>query len=131
MLLYRKGCLRETQRKMLWLSFVNPGKGRSSPSEMFFKIGVLKNLRSFTGKLLCCCLFLMELQEISEIFKNTFFIKHLQWLPLDGFCEGTSLVKILQSCHLNIFRTITDASERWMNNRDCWNIYRFSCSITI
>ena len=30
---------------------------------------------------------------------------------MEGVCEGTSLVKILQSCHFNIFR-IKDASER-------------------
>ena len=41
MLLCRKQCLRENQRKTLWLSFVNPRKERSSRSQMFFKIGVL------------------------------------------------------------------------------------------
>ena len=41
--------------------------------------------------------------EISQIFKNTFFTEHLRWLLLEGVCEGTSLVKILQSCHFDIF----------------------------
>ena len=34
-------------------SFVNPRKSRSSRSQMFFKIDVLKNLANFTGKHLC------------------------------------------------------------------------------
>ena len=37
----------------LWLSFVNSKKGRSSRSQIFFKIGVLKNFANFTGKHLC------------------------------------------------------------------------------
>ena len=37
----------------LWLSFVNPKKGRSSRSQTFFKLGVLKNFANFTGKHLC------------------------------------------------------------------------------
>ena len=41
--------------------------------------------------------------EISQIFKNTFFTEHLRWLLQEGVCEGTSLVKILQSCYFNIF----------------------------
>ena len=44
--------------------------------------------------------------------------------------QDCSLVKILQSCRFNIFGI--DASEKFpltkiMNNRDCWNVYRFSC----
>ena len=31
-------------------SFLNPRKSQSSHSQMFFKIGVLKNLANFTGK---------------------------------------------------------------------------------
>ena len=72
--------------------------------------------------------------EISQIFKNTFFTEHLRWLLLEGVCEGTSLVKILQSCHLIYLKSITDVLERCplreiMNNRDCWNVYRFSCLV--
>ena len=33
----------QNQRKTLWLSFVNPTKDRSSRSQMFFIIGVLKH----------------------------------------------------------------------------------------
>ena len=35
---------------------------RGSRSQMFFKIGVLKNLANFTGKQLCWSLFLIELE---------------------------------------------------------------------
>ena len=36
----------------------NPnGNSRDSRSQMFFKIGVLKNFAYFTGKHLCCSLF--------------------------------------------------------------------------
>ena len=43
-LLYRRRCLHESQRKTLWVSFVNPCKSRSSRLHTFFKLGVLKNL---------------------------------------------------------------------------------------
>ena len=71
---------------------------RSSPSHMFFKIGVLKNFANFTGKHLCWSLFLIELQvwrpywkqtptlvfsgEICETLKNIYFTEHLRWLLL-------------------------------------------------
>ena len=42
-------------------------------------------------------------QEISQIFKKAFFTEHLWWLLLEGVCERTRLVKILQFCHFNIF----------------------------
>ena len=34
----------------LRLSFLNPRKGRSSYSQVFFKVGVLKNYTNVTGK---------------------------------------------------------------------------------
>ena len=66
-----------------------------------------------------------------KFLKTTFFTEHLRWLLLKRVCEGTSLVKILQSYHLHIF----GINRRWfkkmpikkiMNNRDCWNVYRSS-----
>ena len=45
------------------LSFVNPRKGRSSRSHMFFKIGVLKNFANFIGKHLCWSLFLIKFKK--------------------------------------------------------------------
>ena len=55
-------------------------------SQMFFKIGVLKNFANFTGKHLRWSIFLTKLQalrsptqlfsyEICELFKNTFFYR--------------------------------------------------------
>ena len=73
---------------------------RSSRSQMFFKIGVLKYFESFTEKYMCWSLFLINLHgcrpavllketptqlfsyEICEIFKNTFSTEHLRWLLL-------------------------------------------------
>ena len=69
---------------------------RSSRSQMFLKIGVLKNFVIFTGKHLCWILFLIKLQafrlvtllkrdptqvlsyEYCEIFKSTYFQEHLR-----------------------------------------------------
>ena len=93
------------------ISFLNPMKGRSTRLQMFFKIGVLKNFANFTRKHLCWSFFLIKLQalfnkvscEISQIFKNTFFNKTPLVAASGRVCEETSLVKILQSCHGNIF----------------------------
>ena len=65
---------------------------------MFFKIGVLKNFRIFTGKHMCWCLFFADLKafnflkkrlqnrwlpvNITEFLKIEFIIEHLQWLLL-------------------------------------------------
>ena len=51
---------------------------RSSRSRMFFEIGALKNFAIFTGKDLCWSLFFSC--KYCEIFKNSFFKEHLQWL---------------------------------------------------
>ena len=111
MLLHKKRCLHESDRKTLWLSFLNPRKGRSTRLQVFSKIDVLKNFANFTRKHLCWSFFLIKLQalfnkvscEISQIFKNTFFNKTPLVAASGRVCEETSLVKILQSCHCNIF----------------------------
>ena len=79
-----KRCLHESQRKtfMLWLSFVNPGKDRSSRKR--------KSSTCFPAK-------------FRKFLRTHFFIGHLRWLLLEEVSEGTSLVKILQLCHFNIF----------------------------
>ena len=108
-LLYRKRCLHEIQRETSWLSLVNPRKERISRSQMFFEIGVLKNLRSFTEKHMCWSLFLIKLQascfpvKFRKFLRRPFVTEHLRWLLLEEVCEGTSFVKILQSCHFDIF----------------------------
>ena len=60
MLLYRKRCLHESLRKTLSLSFVNPRKDRSSPSQIFFEIDILENFVNSTGKHLYWSLFLIK-----------------------------------------------------------------------
>ena len=41
--------------------------------------------------------------KFRKFLRTTFFTEHLRWLLLEGVCERSSLVKILQSCHFNIF----------------------------
>ena len=73
---------------------------RSSSLQMFFKLGVLKNLAKFTGKPQCCTIFLIMFQafkhaillkgdssqaffcKFCQTFKNTFLTEHLWWLLL-------------------------------------------------
>ena len=112
-LLYRKRCLHDTQRKKLLLNFVNLRKGRSSRSQMFFKVDVLKNFANFTGKHVYCSLFLIKIcnfikkrlqhtcfpVKFAKLLRTPFFTEHFRWLLLEGVCERTRFVKILQSCH--------------------------------
>ena len=71
---------------------------RRNRSQMFFKIGGLKNFTTSTRKYLCWSPFLIKLEasapvlkrtptqvlscEYCQIFKNRFFIKHHWWLLL-------------------------------------------------
>ena len=73
---------------------------RSSRSEMFFKIDILKNFAIITGKHLCWSPFLIKLHtwrsaallnrdshrcfhvDFSKCLRTAFFIKHLRWLLL-------------------------------------------------
>ena len=65
---------------------------KSSRLQMFFKIGVIKNLAMFTGKQLLELVFnkVADLQvfscEYCKIAKSSFFIEHLRWLLLQMFC---------------------------------------------
>ena len=74
--------------------------GRSIRSQMFFKIGVLKNCSIFKEKHLCWSLFLIKLQplacniikkrlqhkffsvNIEKFLRTVFSIEHLRWLIL-------------------------------------------------
>ena len=74
-------------------------------SQMFLKIGVLKNFTNLTEKQLCWSLCLIKSQAwrpafllietptemfssvYCEIFKNSFFIEQSLWLLLDIFCK--------------------------------------------
>ena len=53
---------------------------RSSRSQMFLKIDVLRNFASFTRKHLCWSLFLIKLQ--AKFLRTRSFTEHLQWLLL-------------------------------------------------
>ena len=81
-------------------------KHRSSRSQIFFKLGVLKNFANFTGKRLC-----LESLFNKVLCLKPSFTKHLRWLFLKRVCKGTSLVKILQ---------FTDASERCPLRKKKW-----------
>ena len=52
---------------------------RSGRSQMFFKIGALKNIAIFTGKHLCRSPQVFS-YEYCEILRTPFFTEHLQWL---------------------------------------------------
>ena len=81
--------------------------------QMFFKIDVAKNFENFTEKHLRWKILknfikkrLQErwfLVKFLEFLRTPSFTEHLWWLFLERVCQGTSLVKILQSCHFNIF----------------------------
>ena len=115
MLLHKKRCLHESDRKTLWLSFLNPRKGRSTRLQVFSKIDVLKNFANFTRKHLCWSFFLIKLQvffnkvsyEISQIFKNTFLNKTSLLAASGMFCAEISLVKILQPAIVKYLESIT------------------------
>ena len=78
--------LRISLIRKAWVDLIN---AESSHWWCSVKKGVLKSLAKFTGKHLCWSLFLIKLQqiksatllmfscEICEIFKNTYFGKHL------------------------------------------------------
>ena len=82
-----------------WLAEIfNFKLNRRSRSEMFFKIGVLKNFAIFTEKYLCWSLFLIKFQvcnfvkkrlqhkcfpvNIAKIWRIAFAIEHPRWLLL-------------------------------------------------
>ena len=116
---------------------------------MFFKIDVLKNFADFTRKSLCWSLLLIKLQtfrpatllkgglqhrcfavKFHKFLRALFFREHLQWLFLEGLCKGTSLAKILQSCHFNIFeinhrcfRKMTIKKNGHLGRNRCFNLF--------
>ena len=63
---------------------------RSSRSQMFFKIGIIKHFAMFTWKHLCWSPFLIKLQAFRcfpvKMANSSFFIEHLRWQLLQMFC---------------------------------------------
>ena len=43
------------------------------------------------------------LMKFRKFLRTPFSTEHLWWQFLEGVCKGTSLVKILHSCHFDIF----------------------------
>ena len=77
-----------------------PKKFRSSRSQMFFKIGVLKSFTIFSGKYLFWSLFLIKLHafiikkrlqhmrfpmNITKLLRTAFYIEQLWWLLLKTY----------------------------------------------
>ena len=79
---------------------------RSSHSQMFFKIGALKNFEIFTGKHFCWwSLFLIKLQafrcfpvNIAKFLRAAFFIEHFRWLLLQMLCFTLYFQKDVAEC---------------------------------
>ena len=81
---------------------------RNSCSQMFFKIGVLKNFAIFTVKHLRKNTIFNKVAglqfscEYCESFKSSFFIKHLRWLLQQMFCFTLYLKQNVDEYNLNI-----------------------------
>ena len=63
----------------IWLNLITSKAFRSSRSQMFYKIGVLKNFAKFTGEQLCCSYFLIRTPIFSSPLKSKqhFFVNKL------------------------------------------------------
>ena len=112
---------------------------RSSPSQTFFIIGVLKSSTIFSGKYLCWRPFLIKfikkrLQHrcflwIFRNFKNSIFLEHLRWLLLDLFlaCGISRLEVLCKKCVLRNFAKFTgkhkkekkETLARWFSCKCC------------
>ena len=79
--------------------FMTGGAG-SSRSQLFFKICALKNFSNFTGKHLCCGLFL-----------TGNLVLHIVWT----FCNKSPFVKIVKSIFTQYFY-VNDSHNQWNVN---------------
>ena len=84
-----------TQRKISHISIISilhdskiPEKYRSSRSQIFLKIGVLKNFANFTEKHLCSSLFLIKLQALRRESNTCFPVKFARFLRAPFFREN-------------------------------------------
>ena len=63
---------------------------RSSHSQMFFKIGLLKSFAIFTGKHLCWCLFLIKLKNLlKKRFRHRCFPVNIAQLLKTAFSQNS------------------------------------------
>ena len=82
---------------------------KSSHSQLFFKIGILKNFAIFTGKQLCLCLFLIKLQPWSY----NFIKKRLQYR-----CFPVNIAKFLRTFFFTAYQQWTLVlylAQDWQN----------------
>ena len=114
-------------------------KNRSGRSQMFFKIVVLKNFASFTGRHLCWSLFLIKLQawRPATLLKRdsnttTFFTGHLWWLLLyekqstlfNSLSASVPLIKSSQLiCTANPLTGFYVRATLGLNGLSKWNSY--------
>ena len=73
--------------------FLSATSSRSSRSQMFLKIDVLRNFASFTRKHLCWSLFLTKLQ--AKFLRTHSFTEHLQWLLLWFLQQNNSIFSVI------------------------------------
>ena len=103
---------------------------RSSRPEVFCKRGVLKNIAKFTGEHLCQSLFFNKVVaawdcEFCEIFKSTFFIKHLRWLlksPFSvlHFSYYTLMTFLMMLCVILLFMLMIQLYSKFDQASDLW-----------
>ena len=127
---------------------------KSSRSQMFFKIGVLKKFAIFTGKHLCWCLFLIKLQvwrpetlltkdsntgfscEYCEIFKNSFLYRTPPVVHHKRFYNKERLLsKITLSLVVKITCSMLCSSQgissairvkRWITTRQSAGLFKYT-----
>ena len=90
---------------------------RSHRSQMFFKLGALKNVANFTGKHWCWSLFLIKFQAsnfIRKILKRKCFpVKFAKFLRTPFFTEHLWLLLLNFRFRLNYFFTIDGDFNIW------------------
>ena len=96
---------------------------KSSRSQMFFKIGVLKNFAIFTGKHMCKSLFLIKLKacnfikkRLQQVFCRTF---------LNLFLRTPILKSISIGCFCNKSNECNISYEWNMISRWCWKFKQY------
>ena len=105
---------------------------KSSRSQMFFKIGVFKNFKIFTGKHLCWSLFLIMFQASTlQVFKKRLqhrgfpvkfakFLEHLFWRTSAGDCFSITFLQFCSECENIIFDVVCWTSGRLWKIRRQW-----------
>ena len=95
---------------------------RSSPSQMFFKIGVPKNFADFTGK---CRGFQVK---YTKCLRTLFFTEHLRWLLLSMllFMNVSSFTSPLPHFHHFLTVLLLSSFEETL-----WSLYHYYYIVTI